>query len=811
MLMIVDRTPETDARPANRIPMAVPARGRRHEGPPGDPRPSALVPGGHRPRAGGGSMRRRCALTVLVVLLLTVPLLAVAIDRAELSFERAGLDTPLAGWGGGPPGTIARDTTVAVAGRASGRIHRTGSSPQQFSSITRSFPATVGGDTITLRGFIRTDGVTGYAGFWLRQDGDGAPVGFAHMQDREIGGTTAWAEHAISSPLSEDARTIVLGALLAGEGTAWFDSLQVLIDGRPIDEAPVREIETTVLDSDTEFDAGSGIDLVALTPAQIEHTALLGRVWGFVKYHHPDVTRGQWHWDYELFRVLPAVLAAGDRAACQRAIVDWLVRVGLPGPCDPCPEVVGDLHLEPPVDWIEDEALLGTELSRYLATVYERRTPGWEQFYVSLSPQVGNPTFHHESARPAGTLPDTGYRILAVLRYWNIIQYWFPYRDLIDDDWTGVLPEVLPRIVLAHDLDAYRLEMLALIARVRDTHANLYQAFDVRPPRGEAFWPVSLRMIEGHPVVVGYADGEGAHECGLEIGDAVLAVDGRPFTELVERWEPYYCASNRPTMLRDMARWLSRGPVGPGEAEILRDGQRRTVTVARVEAAAPTIAAHDRPGDTFQLLSPDVAYVKLSSVAIDEVPSYIERAEGTRGMVVDIRNYPSEFMVFSLAPRFIDEPTPFARFTGSDHANPGAFLFTPPRTLPVARPGYPGKVAILVDERSISSSEYTAMAMRCGPRAVVVGSTTAGADGNVSRITLPGGLQTMISGIGVFYPDRTPTQRVGIVPDIEARPTIAGIVAGRDEVLEAAVRHILGEGADEATIRRMCVRPHPEE
>jgi len=50
----------------------------------------------------------------------------------------------------------------------------------------------------------------------------------------------------------------------------------------------------------------------------------------------------------------------------------------------------------------------------------------------------------------------------------------------------------------------------------------------------------------------------------------------------------------------------------------------------------------------------------------------------------------------------------------------------------------------------------------------------------------------MISGIGVFYPDGRPTQGVGIVPDLEVRPTIAGIRAGRDEVLEAAVRRVLG-------------------
>jgi C-terminal processing protease CtpA/Prc len=48
----------------------------------------------------------------------------------------------------------------------------------------------------------------------------------------------------------------------------------------------------------------------------------------------------------------------------------------------------------------------------------------------------------------------------------------------------------------------------------------------------------------------------------------------------------------------------------------------------------------------------------------------------------------------------------------------------------------------------------------------------------------------MISGIGVYYPDNKPTQRVGIVPDIEVKPTIDGIRDGRDEVLEEALRQI---------------------
>ena len=60
----------------------------------------------------------------------------------------------------------------------------------------------------------------------------------------------------------------------------------------------------------------------------------------------------------------------------------------------------------------------------------------------------------------------------------------------------------------------------------------------------------------------------------------------------------------------------------------------------------------------------------------------------------------------------------------------------------------------------------------------------------MSTILLPGGLKTFISGIGIYYPDGTATQRVGIVPDIKAEPTVEGIKNGRDEVLEKAIEVI---------------------
>ena len=162
----------------------------------------------------------------------------------------------------------------------------------------------------------------------------------------------------------------------------------------------------------------------------------------------------------------------------------------------------------------------------------------------------------------------------------------------------------------------------------------------------------------------------------------------------------------------------------------------------------------------------------------------------TKGMIIDIRNYPSAFVPFSLETFFSADGNPFVKFSKLNWLTPGEFSFTQTLNIPASTEPYKGKLMVLVNDISQSQAEYTAMAFRAGDNTTIIGSTTAGADGNVSSIMLPGGLRTMISGIGVYYPDGTETQRVGIVPDVEVLPTVKGIKDGRDELLEKAIQLI---------------------
>src|SRR5882672_4332019 len=581
---------------------------------------------------------------------------------------------------------------------------------------------------------------------------------------------------------------------------------------KPALEAPNMDRAETAIERDHQFDASSGINLTILSTIQIENLVTLGKVWGFLKYHHSRVTSGEYHWDYELFRVLPAILAAHDHASANGALEDWIAKLGAVDPCKPCAKLdESDLQLRPDLDWIGNAALLGADLSQSLRWIRDNRAPG-RQFYVSKVPQIGNPSFDHELVYPDIKLPDAGYQLLGLYRFWNVVEYWSPDRDLVGDDWNGVLAEFIPRIALASSADSYRREALALVAKAHDGHANVWNSLNARPPVGECRVPVNIRFLDNLPVVSGvFPTADPKQLGGLTTGDFITEIADIPVARLIKSWEPYYAASNEAARFSHIGYFMTRGDCGEVEIGVRREGvDKKPVELKlKVQRTTPSnsaagTAAHDLPGPTFRLLSKDIAYLKLSSVKAGEGAHYVEQSAGTKGLIIDIRNYPSSFMVFALGSLLVDREAQFARFTSSDLSNPGAFHWTVPQSLSPQQPHYFGKVVILVDETSMSQAEYTAMAFRSAPGAIVVGSTTAGTDGNVSPFPLPGDLRAMISGLGVFYPDKTPTQRIGIVPNVVARPTIAGIRAGRDEVLEEALRQILGSGTSTAEIEKMA-------
>ena len=663
-----------------------------------------------------------------------------------------------------------------------------------FGAVSYTFPANYEGKEIELRGFLKFKDVSeGFAGLWLRIDGDSGALQFDNMQSRALNGSADWTQYSIKLPLPAEGTRIVIGALLTGKGQLWVDDLQVLIDGKDIKEAKIRPPVEYKAKKDKEFDNGSRIEAVKLTDSKTEDLAVLGKVWGFLKYYHPAVATGDYNWDYELFRILPKVLESKNQTERNAVLSSWVESLGAFETGEPEKPAGEKVKLSPDLSWINNRAV-GDKLAEQLNRVRNAKRQN-KHYYIGLFPGVGNPQFKNEEAYNSMKYPDTGYRLLGLFRYWNIIQYYFPNKHLIEENWHNVLTEFIPEFVNApHELE-YKKAALALIGRIHDTHANIWGRDETLEKfRGLNSAAVAVTFVEEKAVVTKIWDQALAEKAGLKIGDVIETINNRKVSDIVKERLDLTPASNYPTKLRDIARYLLQTNENSFRIKFKRENVTKEIELEAYPKDKLKVnfgEMFSKPIPAFKLIAPDIAYLYPGSLKQGEIAQIIPEIAKTKGLIIDLRSYPSDFIVFSLGEYLMPKPTSFVKFSSGSVTTPGFFTFT--EELKVGKENsdhYKGKVVILINETTQSQAEYTTMAFRKAPRATVIGSTTAGADGNVSQFFLPGGISTMISGIGVYYPDGKETQRIGIVPDIVVKPTIKGIRQGKDEPLEKAIEII---------------------
>lgn len=719
---------------------------------------------------------------------------------------------------------LSLDSTIVKSGKYSAAIEFKGGEPG-YNAWSFRIPDNYPGKKITLTGYIKTENVTDvFAGLLMRID---PSIAFDNMYENGVKGTTDWTKYEITLEMNPEKTTqIVVGGLLVGKGKMWIDDISVSIDGKDVKELKPFVPKLLPAQKDKEFDNGSQIATLPVDKSQIENMKTLGLIWGFLKYYHPNIAKGEYNWDYELFRVLPKVLNAKNKKNRDEILIKWIDSLGE----FPANEVANtevaevketeaegadlkiggvnetenttaetnttkakeaEVKMVADLDWIRNSNF-SDDLTTLLLRVKNGERPQ-ENYYIGLQPGIGNPKFKNENAYSSMKYPDAGFRLLALYRYWNIIQYYFPYKYLIEEDWKSVLEEFIPKVISANNETDYTLTVLELIGRVHDTHANIYGGNSVlNNYRGLRFAAAELTFIEDKAVVTGFYDEKLGKETELQIGDIVLGINNKPIDEIIKERLKHTPASNYSTKLRNVAGNLLRSNDSIINIEFIRNGKAETKILKTFNTKEINIySKYTKLDSCFKFINEEIAYLYLGSIKSSYLPTIFEKIKDTKGLIIDLRAYPSEFVVFSLGNYLMPKKTEFVKFSIGNIEQAG--LFTLSQNLSVGADNkeyYKGKIIILINEHTQSQAEYTTMAFRVNPNATVIGCTTAGADGNVSQFYLPGGIITMITGIGIYYPDGKETQRIGIVPDIELRPTIQGIKEGRDELLEKAIKVI---------------------
>lgn len=494
---------------------------------------------------------------------------------------------------------------------------------------------------------------------------------------------------------------------------------------------------------------------------------LTARVWGLLKYHHPAVTSCQVDWDQALLDRWPALEdeVEATRIAALTALIDQ---------AGATPRRAADAATP---EWIA-AAPLPADLRERLAWIAAQQPA--RQCYVDANATMPA-SFEDDAAHFDVASPGRALRALAALRYWNAIDYFFPYKEEIGRDWGDVLLERLPEILDAPTTPDYITGMRRLGAAINDSH-GFFSYPGIQAEQGAGPPPLLMREVEGRDVVLEMPPLDSP----VRAGDEVLAIDGEDYRARMHRLDAIAGWGSNPTWRSQRMRRLAlRGLPDPAQLRLRRpDGSVYDTTLPRGLVFPATLPPPWQRRELEQGCS--IGVVDLVQVAPERVGEMLEDLAGTDALLIDIRNYPPN-TVFELVEQLFDEPRAVARLTAPDLSQPGRF--EPYEVvLGGSRPrGYAGRLLLLQDEESISHAEYSLMLLQASGRALVFGSQTAAADGNITSVWLPGGLQMTFTGLGVFYPDGRSTQRVGIIPDVHVTRTIAGVSAGRDELVEAAL------------------------
>ena len=666
-----------------------------------------------------------------------------------------------------------------------------------FGCFVFSIPVNFTGKAAQFKAFIKTENVNnGIASLFVRIDGTGSNYYFTNSVSN-LKGTNDW--YQFSTPqfsLGKGAETIYVGVILNGSGSLWADDFQLFIDGKDYLKAPKIKGADFKADQDTAFSKHSGIDIDFTNRVQVDNLALLCKIWGFLKYYHPAIAAGNYNWDNELFRFLPTYLPIENQKQRNDSLFVWVNKLGPVSGKGNKLKIGKNTKLTPDLIWITDTTMLGPNLSAALVKIRNTKRSN-NHYYISLIKNVGNPSFNHERSYRTISWNDDGFRLLTVFRYYNMIEYFFPNRHLIGEDWHNIPNEFILKILSAKDEIETQAIILEMITRINDTQA--YTRFSEKFNNefyGRNYANYKLTFVENKAVVSGYLNKAMVKKDDLQIGDIIIDIKGETIQQKVDRLKKYVPASNEAARLRIIAGYLLRSNDRGITVSYVRDGKTgsKSLSCHSPEAIfAKTNSGSESTMPTWRFLTPEIGYIFLGTATNKELIKMMGELRLTRGIVIDIRCYPSDFLVFSLSQYFNLKKTPFAKFSNGSIQNPGMFSFGKPLSVSGMKSAYNGRVVVLVNEQTQSNAEFHAMAFRASQIVTVVGSTTAGADGNVSIITLPGGITTNISGIGVYYPDGTETQRIGIVPDVVVNPTLRGFIDGRDEVLEKAVQIIEGK------------------
>lgn len=539
---------------------------------------------------------------------------------------------------------------------------------------------------------------------------------------------------------------------------------------------------------------------------KIQQLAGLCKVWGYLKYYHPEIQKGNIDWDTTLILHIPKILKANNNEEYNKIINQIILLPGkvkkLNKPYKYLPKDTSYNNFD--YAWLNNKKLFTGNNSKLLFEVIENYKPR-NNVYLKreLNKYYGGDKNFDKYYYPNEYYPDTAHALLALYRYWNVINYFFAYKKITDENWNDVLIEFIPKILESAGSVKFYLTLAELTTKINDCH-SYYENYNFnhelgvyKPSLSYTPEPIEVEFIDNKTIITAISDSLSA-ETNFKTGDIILKINGIDVNERRKELAKYCGCSHQLSVEREINTALLRYPLNKEISitiTILDSNNALKTAVYTIKRTYQYWDSHYEEAK-WQKFSDSIGYVNLWLMSMKEIRKAFKDLRNTNALIFDLRNNASA-PLFGIALRLTglnQNNVVFAKYFQGNFKYPGTFKPSYERNiylgLKIFYKKYTGKVIFLINENVQSTYEWSLMGLKASYDVTLIGNNTAGADGAASSFLIQNNFLTYFTVGAVFYPDESPTQRVGIKPDIYAMPTIKGIREHRDEVLERSIEFI---------------------
>jgi C-terminal processing protease CtpA/Prc len=522
-----------------------------------------------------------------------------------------------------------------------------------------------------------------------------------------------------------------------------------------------------------------------------ERIALYCKVWGFIKYHHPNVAGGAIDWDSVFVAHIRRAVSAKDNIQINTGLADLILAAG-PIADPQIARLSGDIFTKNhDLRWLQNSSILNKINRDRLLFIYTHRNRGNNRFvkFNNYTDYSGEKTYDEMA------WPTVEYRLLFLARFWNAINYYDPYKFMTAENWNSVLTRFILKMQQVKDTTTYHKLLLQLAVALHDGHAQLVGRDEIW---GKYLLPFYTTVL-GDTVVITHTDDEGrCARAGIGQGDLLVAINNEPIAKRIARFKPCISSSNSSSLNRGLMYTLLRTTDTTESVTIKRGAKTFTTAIGSIPATTRNwqyqnnYTANDKG---YEMIGESIIRVYTAQDWEKNADTIKALMRTKKAIIFDARSYMANDAFYNIFDMFLPGPTPIDIETRIMPNDPGYFkwVLTPKIGSINPRP-YSGTVIILADERCQSQGEYTVMVLQTIPHSVTIGSQTGGLDGAVSFIPMGGALGITHSGYGIYYPDKTPTQQRGVKIDIQVRKTARSIIRGEDPALQEALKYLKMKG-----------------